>query len=86
MLRLVIAPIAKLLGTKLTTPAGRIAANALVPKRETIILSTNCIIVKDKVVITVGAASFNMYLNEVSSAPLEIFTSSDLFIIQIQLL
>jgi hypothetical protein len=59
-------------GMKLTKPAGKIAANASVPKlgmRATIDLSTNCITVKDMVVTTIGAANFSIYLSEVGSSP-----------------
>ena len=64
---LVITPIAKLAGRKLTIPAGRIAANASVPSRETINLSTNCITVKEMFVTIIGADSISIYLSEVSS-------------------
>ncbi|GAG88353.1 unnamed protein product, partial [marine sediment metagenome] len=67
MFRLAIAPITKPLGRKLTSPAGKIAASCSVPRRETISLSTNCIMVNDMVVTTIGAANFSIYLREVSS-------------------
>ena len=65
--KLIITPRIKLAGIKLIKLAGRIAASAVVPRRDTITLSTNCIIVKDMFVTTIGAANFSIYLSEVSS-------------------
>jgi hypothetical protein len=67
VLTLVITPIANAAGRKATYPAGKTAASASVPSRETMNLSTNCMTVKEICATTIGAASFSMYFSEVSS-------------------
>ena len=60
VLRLVMTPIAKPAGRKLTKPAGKTAARAFVPSRETMKRSTNCMTVKETVETTMGAESLSM--------------------------
>ena len=61
-------PITHAAGIEAVNPAGSTAARAAVPKRETIIRSTNCRSVKETVVMTIGPASLSINPSEASPA------------------